>query len=89
MGKLYEVTEQKELLHECFANILADIDRIADEKKINKKNNPMHPLSILYRESKKVFGKLLTTKYSTLHDTDEAWGKYELIKDVLKEIEES
>ena len=42
-----------------------------------------------YRESKKVFGRLLTKDYSTLQDTEQAWGKYQLIKDVLKEIKES
>ena len=42
-----------------------------------------------YRESKKVFGRHLTKDYSTLQDTEQAWGKYQLIKDVLKEIKES
>lgn len=53
MGSQYEVIEEIELLHESFANIMAEIDRVADKKKIDKHSNPMHPLSILYRESKK------------------------------------
>ena len=69
MEKGYEVIEEIELLHESFANILADIDRVADKKKIDRHNNPMHPLSILYKKSKKVFGRLLTKDYSTLQDT--------------------
>lgn len=86
MGSQYEVIEEIELLHESFANIMAEIDRVADKKKIDKHSNPMHPLSILYRESKKVFGRLLTKNYSTLQDTEQAWGKYQLIKDVLNDI---
>lgn len=79
----YEVIEQKEILHEVFAGLLADIDYIIDDKKII---NITHPLVILQKKVNIIWLEILTDKYSTMEDMTELKGVYKFIKSYIDDL---
>ena len=79
----YEVIEQKEILHEVFAGLLADIDYIIDDKKII---NITHPLVIFQKKVNIIWLEILTDKYSTMEDMTELKGVYKFIKSYIDDL---
>ncbi len=74
----YEVIEQKEILHEAFAGLLADFHRLIDNNPNNKSN------LLLQEEARFIWRNLLTDDYNSLKDIEKIKGKYELLNAYLK-----
>lgn len=75
----YEVIEQKEVLHEAFAGLLADFHRLIDRDENNRKAN-----LLLLEEARYIWRNLLSEEYNTLNDIDKIKGKYELFSAYVK-----
>ncbi|MBR3722136.1 MAG: hypothetical protein IKN12_05150 [Selenomonadaceae bacterium] len=75
----YEVIEQKEILHEAFAGLLADFYRFLDIASNNNKPN-----LLLLNEAEHISQNLFGLEYNTLEDMAKIKGKYELIKNYLE-----
>ena len=75
----YEVIEQKEVLHEAFAGLLAEFYRFLDEDSNNNKSN-----LLLLKETECISQKIFGATYSTMEDINKIKGKYELIKKYLE-----
>lgn len=73
----YEVIEQKEVLHEAFAGLLAEFHRLI--KNDNNKSN-----LLLLEEARYIWRNLLSVEYNTLNDIDKIKGKYELLNAYVK-----
>ena len=65
----YEIIEQKEILHEGYANLLAALHRKADREGASV-DEAGTPLGKAYTEAKKIYGDLLGSRYSTQDDID-------------------
>lgn len=65
----YEIIEQKEILHEGYADLLAALHRKADREGTSV-DEAGTPLGKAYAEAKKIYGNLLGSRYSTQDDID-------------------
>lgn len=79
----YEVTEYKEIFREIYAGLLADIDRTIDNLGISDQD---HPLLIFKAKINRIWGEILTEKYSTLEDMLKLKGIFEFSQEYIKEI---
>lgn len=77
----YEIIEQKEIMHEEYANLLAALHRKADREGISL-DEAGTPLGEAYAEAKKIYGELLSNAYSTQEDID-------MLKNMFTNIERS
>ena len=65
----YEIIEQKEILHEGYADLLAALHRKADREGTSIDEAEI-PLREAYVEAKRIYGDLLGNSYSTQDDID-------------------
>ena len=80
----FEVIEYKEILHEAFAGLLADISRIISNKTMTPDKND--PLCVLEEKTAIIWRDILGNKYSSMDDMIKLQGQYEFIKSYVKEI---
>lgn len=78
----YEIIEYKEILHEAFAGLLADLDNILEKHGILKDDT--NPLYILEKQVNLIWSEILGEKYSTMEDMIKLKGQYEFIQSFLK-----
>jgi len=78
----YEVIEKKEILHELFAGLLADLARIIKKNGIDIDSNA--PICNTRRKVKEIWGSIITDKYSTMEQMKELEDYYKSMK---KQIE--
>ena len=81
----YEIIENKEILHEAFAGLLADFDRVLDKYGIY--NDLTHPLCILEKKITLLWSEILTDKYSTMEDITKLKGQYEFMNSYVKGLD--
>lgn len=80
----YEVIEYKEILHEAFAGLLADFDRVIEKQGIAKDDS--HPLCILEEKINLIWLDIFGDKYSTMEDMLRLRGQYELLNSYIREL---
>ncbi|WP_051533514.1 hypothetical protein [Anaerovibrio sp. RM50] len=83
----YEVIEYKEILHELFAGMLADIDRLL--KKYNIPESSTEPLVIFQKKINIIWLDILSRKYSTMEDMMQLKGIYLFAKEYIEELNSS
>ncbi len=80
----YEVIEYKEILHELFAGMLADIHRLL--KKYNISESSTDPLVIFKNKINMIWLDILSKKYSTMEDMMQLKGIYLFVKEYIEEL---
>ena len=81
----YKVIECKEILHEAFAGLLADLDRIADRTPSLQKQ-PSYRILLL--QTRRIWQDIFGEDCSTMNDMIKLKGKYEFIKLCTEELEQ-
>lgn len=80
----FKVIEYKEILHEAFAGLLADISNIISKKKIPPESND--PLCVLEKQTAAIWREILGNKYSSMDDMMKLKGQYEFIQSYIQGI---
>ena len=80
----FKVIEYKEILHEAFAGLLADISNIISRKGISPASDD--PLCVLEEETAAIWREILGNKYSSMDDMMKLKGQYEFIQSYIKGI---
>lgn len=80
---LYEINLQREILREKSAEILADFHRYMEEKNIEQFDLNT-PIGILYKVVGGIYRNIFKSEYETREKIDEANGKLDLAKEILK-----
>lgn len=80
---LYEINLQREILREKSAEILADFHRYMEEKNIEQFDLNT-PIGILHKVVGSIYRNIFKSEYETREKIDEANGKLDLAKDILK-----
>ena len=78
----FKVIEYKEILHEAFAGLLADISNIISQKKTPPKSND--PLCVLEEQTAAIWREILGNKYSSMDDMMKLKGQYEFIQSYIQ-----
>ncbi len=79
----YEITEYKEIFRELVAGLLADIDRAIDNIGISDQD---HPLLLFQAKINRIWGEILTEKYSTMEDMLKLKGIFEFSQEYIREL---
>ena len=79
----YEVSEYKEIFREIYAGLLADIDRTIDNLGISDQD---HPLQLFKAKINRIWGEILTEKYSTMEDMLKLRGIFEFSQEYIREL---
>ena len=79
----YKVTEEKEILREVFAGLLADLDREIESRKIS---DVQHPLCVFQRRINRIWAEILTEKYLTMEDMQKVRGIFEFAQDYVEDL---
>lgn len=80
----YRVIEYKEILHEAFAGLLAEISYIISQKENSLKSDD--PLYFFKEKTAAIWREIIGDKYSTMDDMIKLKGQYELIQSYIKGI---
>lgn len=80
---LYEINLQREILREKSAEILADFHRYMEEKNIEQFDLNT-PIGILHKVVGSIYRNIFKSEYETREKIDEANGKLDLAKEILK-----
>lgn len=80
---LYEINLQREILREKSAEILADFHRYMEEKNIEQFDLNT-PIGILHKVVGGIYRNIFKSEYETREKIDEANGKLDLAKEILK-----
>lgn len=80
----YRVIEYKEILHEAFAGLLADISRRITQMDISSKE--YDSLVNLETKTAAIWREILSPKYSTMEDMLKLKRKFEFIQSYIKRI---
>lgn len=80
---LYEINLQREILREKSAEILADFHRYMEEKNIERFDLNT-PIGILHKVVGGIYRNIFKSEYETREKIDEANGKLDLAKEILK-----
>jgi len=78
----FRVIEYKEILHEAFAGLLADISRLIKKNGIAPDSG--HPLVVLEEQTASIWRDILGSKYSSMDDMMRLKGKFEFIQSYIK-----
>jgi hypothetical protein len=84
----YEVIEQKEVLHEAFANLVAKSSRIVTSETVKADSQAHHILSVLHKQLVEEWNSIIGPKYTTLEDMEQEKGKYVAFSKMLDSIED-
>lgn len=87
MNTPYEVIEQKELLHEGFAEILADLWRLKDRMGIDP-DDTRHPVSVLQEHMRDIFHNILGSRYRSMDDIHALWEERARALAQIRRLEE-
>ena len=79
----YDVIEKKEILHELFARLLADIDRLLEKYNISDSTDP---LVIFRKKINIIWLDILSKKYSTMEDMLQLKGIYLFAKEYIEDL---
>ncbi len=82
----YQVIENKEVLHEAFAGLLANISQIISRKGVSSDHN--NPLCILEEKTAAIWREIFRDKYSSMDDIMKLRGQYEFIRSYIEELKE-
>lgn len=86
---LYEINLQREILREKSAEILADFNRYMRNNNINYSNNEAkNPIVALYYNVIEIYNDIFTQKYEDIFKLEAVNGKLDLVKNILKTMEE-
>lgn len=77
---MYEIIEQKEILHEAFSELIASLDRLL------MRNNENRELMSLKAEAVQVWNHILGSECSTMEDIFVLKGKYFFLKACIDRI---
>ena len=80
----YRVIEHKEILHEAFAGLLADISNLISQKGISPDSND--PLCVLEDMTAAIWRDIMGIKYSSMDDMKALKGQYDFIKAYLQRM---
>lgn len=80
----FRVIEYKEVLHEAFSGLLADISNLIAQKGISPDSND--PLCVLEDKTASIWREILGDKYSSMDDMMKLKGQYEFIQSYVKGI---
>lgn len=80
----YRVIEYKEILHEAFTGLLADIGNLMSKKGVSSDCD--HPLCILEEMAAAIWRDIFGNKYSSMDDMIKLKGQYEFIKAYLQRM---
>lgn len=80
----YRVIEYKEILHEAFAGLLADISRIISQRGISGKSGD--PLCVLEEKTAAIWRDIFGNKYSSMDDMMKLKGQYDFIKAYIQRM---
>ncbi len=78
------VVEYKEVLHEAFAGLLADISKLISKKGVTFNRN--NPLCILEEKTAAIWREIFGDKYSSMDDMMKLRGQYEFIRSYIEEL---
>ena len=80
----YDVIEKKEILHELYAGLLADL--AASIRKMNIDMDSDAPICVTRRKVKDIWGDIITDKYSTMEQMKELEDFYKSVQNQIKEL---
>ena len=78
----FRIIEYKEILHEAFAGLLADISNIISQRGITPESKD--PLCVLEKQTASIWREILGNKYSSMEDMIKLKGQYEFIQSYIK-----
>ena len=82
----YRVMEYKEILHEAFAGLLADISKLMSEKGVS--SDRKNPLCVLEEKVAAIWREIFGAKYSSMDEMMKLKGQYEFIRSYIEELQE-
>ena len=82
----YEVIEVKEVMHEGFAELLADVSRLKDRIELAP-HDEAHPVSIFQTELRMTFHGILGEHYNTMEDVEELKQKFARARATVRRLE--
>lgn len=82
----YRVIEYKEILHEAFAGLLADISKLMSEKGVS--SDRKNPLCVLEEKVAAIWREIFGDKFSSMDDMMKLKGQYEFIQSYIEELQE-
>ena len=82
----YEVIEAKEILHEGFAELLADVSRIKEQMGLDPQD-AVHPVSGFQSELRTALHRILGDRYNTPEDIAELKQEFVRARAYVRELE--
>ena len=83
----YEVIEKKEVLHECFAQLLADSSHLRQRLAIDR-DDATHPLNIFRERILRIFHDIFTVQYQTEADMQKLLEQLQYARSSLQQLKE-
>lgn len=88
MVENYHVIEEKEILHELTAELLAELRRLMRQQHVKRSEQPTHALTKFYNELMDFHESILGNHFNTIKDMDEANEIYRHEKSELANLKE-
>ncbi len=86
-GIPYEVIEQKEILHEAFANLVAKSMRIMNSIDSKTDSQTRDILSAIHKQLVREWNSIIGPEHTTVGDMEQEKGKYIVFAELLDHIE--
>lgn len=86
MVESYEVIEQKEILHEATAGLMAELHTLLADAHFDTDAHPDHPLTVFRNQLRGFWKSLLGSQYNTLEDMKHANQKYQAARERLESL---
>ena len=83
----YDVIEKKEVLHECFAQLLADSSHLRQRLAIDR-DDATHPLNIFRERILRIFHDIFTVQYQTEADMQKLLEQLQCARSSLQQLKE-
>lgn len=82
-----DVIEKKEVLHECFAQLLADSSHLRQRLAIDR-DDATHPLNIFRERILRIFHDIFTVQYQTEADMQKLLEQLQYARSSLQQLKE-
>ena len=82
-----DVIEKKEVLHECFAQLLADSSHLRQRLAIDR-DDATHPLNIVRERILRIFHDIFTVQYQTEADMQKLLEQLQCARSSLQQLKE-
>lgn len=82
-----DVIEKKEVLHECFAQLLADSSHLRQRLAIDR-DDATHPLNIFRERILRIFHDIFTVQYQTEADMQKLLEQLQCARSSLQQLKE-